>query len=266
LRSLVLAHNRRIWLRRRLHAGAAIQLAVTWFASRDLRAAPAELSAFRSAEILSKPGMYLALRRSDGGEHRPCRAFATHAGSGMAAALDYSMRCVNVVIAYLVYPVANSLMPEIARLRATGDTAHAYRLMSRSVGLMAIAVGGFLRRGFAAADTCDCNSFSARQLHRGIHRTWWPTFSAGLAPCLIGWTLMDLISRCCFALDRPWLPVIAAVAPVSVNLLFLATLRWRGQRGDPVLLGLGPSMGLLAGFLVLFAMARMVVASDDVGV
>jgi len=49
-------------------------------------------------------------------------------------------------------------------------------------------------------------------------------------------------------------------------LLFLATLRWRGQRGDPVLLGLGPSMGLLAGFLVLFAMARMVVASDDVGV
>ena len=79
----------------------------------------------------------------------------------------------------------------------------------------------------------------------------------GLAPSLIGWTLMDLISRCCFALDRPRLPLIAAFVPVSVNGVFLAVLRWRGQLGDPVLLGLGASCGLLAGFVVLFAMTRM---------
>ena len=245
--------------------GAAIQLALTWFASRDLRAAPAERAEIRSAAILSKPGMYLLYAGLIASNIVVARAFATHAGSGMAAALDYSMRCVNVVIAYLVYPVANSLMPEIARLRATGDTAHAYRLMRRSVGLMAIASvvccgAGLLLRTPVIAILFQRGSFTAESTNLVAN------VFLGLAPCLIGWTLMDLISRCCFALDRPWLPVIAAVAPVSVNLLFLATLRWRGQRGDPVRLGLGPSMGLLAGFLVLFAMARMVVASDDVGV
>ncbi len=79
----------------------------------------------------------------------------------------------------------------------------------------------------------------------------------GLAPSLIGWTLMDLISRCCFALDRPRLPLIAAFIPVSVNALFLGVLRWRGQLGDPVLLGLGASCGLLAGFVFLFLMMKI---------
>jgi peptidoglycan biosynthesis protein MviN/MurJ (putative lipid II flippase) len=85
---------------------------------------------------------------------------------------------------------------------------------------------------------------------------------AGLAPSLIGWTLMDLISRCCFALDRPRMPLMAALVPVSVNGLFLAVLRWRGHLGDPFFLGLGASCGLLAGFMVLFAMTRMVQSRD----
>ena len=33
----------------------------------------------------------------------------------------------------------------------------------------------------------------------------------GFAPSLIGWALLELISRCFFALDRPRLPLIAAV-------------------------------------------------------
>ena len=236
--------------------GAAIQLAVTWFVSRDLRAVRPDAISLPSGEILSKPGMYLLYAGLMSANIVLARAFATHAGSGMAAALDYSMRCVNVVIAYLVYPVANSLMPEIARLRANNDTAHAYRLMSRSVGLMAIASVvscgvGLLLRTPAIAILFQRGSFTAQST------VLVSSVFAGLAPSLIGWTLMDLISRCCFALDRPRLPLIAAFVPISVNGLFLVILRWRGQLGDPFLLGLGASTGLLAGFVFLFAVTRI---------
>ena len=46
------------------------------------------------------------------------RAWATHIGPGMAAALDYCMRGVGVPLAFLVSPISNSLLPEIARLRS----------------------------------------------------------------------------------------------------------------------------------------------------
>jgi putative peptidoglycan lipid II flippase len=236
--------------------GAAIQLAVTWYASRDLRAYRPERVSIPSGEVLSKPGMYLLYAGLMSANIVLARAFATHAGPGMAAALDYSMRCLNVAIAYLVYPVANSLMPEIARLRANNDTAHAYRLMSRSVGLMAIAsviscCVGWLLRTPVIALLFQRGSFTAESTELVA------SVFAGLAPSLIGWTLMDLISRCCFALDRPRLPVIAAFVPVAVNGLFLMAVRWRGHLGDPFLLGLGASAGLLAGFVFLFALTTM---------
>ncbi len=211
---------------------------------------------------MSKPGMYLLCAGLMAANIVLSRAFATHAGSGMAAALDYSMRCVNVGIAYLVYPVANSLIPEIARLRANNDTAHAYRLMSRSVGLMAVASVvscgvGLLVRTRAITFLFERGSFTAESTALVAN------VFAGLAPSLIGWTLMDLVSRCCFALDRPRLPLIAAFVPVLVNALFLTVMRWLGHGGDPVLLGLGASTGLLAGFVVLFAMMRMLAGNED---
>jgi putative peptidoglycan lipid II flippase len=245
--------------------GAAFQLAVTWFASRDLRKSRPESVSLPAREILSKPGMYLIYAGLMSANIVLARAFATHAGPGMAASLDYSMRCVNVVIAYLVYPVANSLMPEIARLRANNDNAHAYRLMSRSVGLMAIAsvvscVVGLLVRTPAIAILFERGSFTAQST------VLVASVFAGLAPSLIGWTLMDLIARCCFALDRPRLPLIAAFVPVTVNTVFLGVLRWRGQLGNPVLLGLGASIGLLAGFVFLFAMTKAFQSPSERGV
>ena len=236
--------------------GAAVQLFVTWYVSRDLRTVPSGRIAIPSGEILSKPGFYLLYAGLMSANIVLARAFATHAGSGVAAALDYSMRCVNVVIAYLVYPVANSLMPEIARLRATNDMPHAYRLMTRSVGLMAIASVvscgvGLLLRTPAIVFLFQRGSFTAESTALVSN------VFVGLAPSVIGWTLMDLISRCCFALDRPRLPLIAAFVPVTVNGLFLFVLNVRGQLADPVLLGFGASIGLLGGFAVLFAMTGM---------
>ena len=235
--------------------GAAIQLAVTWIASRDLRAERTGSVSLPSREILSKPGLYLMYAALMSANIVLARAFATHAGAGVAAALDYSMRCVNVVIAYLVYPVANSLMPEIARLQAANETPHAFRLMRKSVGLMAIAsviscAAGLLLRTPIVALLFQRGSFTAESTHLVSN------VFMGLAPSLIGWTLMDLISRCCFALDRPRLPLIAAFAPVTVNCIFLEVLNLQGALTNPVLLGLGASPGLIAGFVVIFLLTR----------
>jgi hypothetical protein len=53
-------------------------------------------------------------------------------------------------------------------------------------------------------------------------------------------------------LDRPWPPVIAAWIPVICNVTL--TLWLHNRR--PQWIGLGASLGLLTGFLVLFAMAH----------
>jgi peptidoglycan biosynthesis protein MviN/MurJ (putative lipid II flippase) len=74
----------------------------------------------------------------------------------------------------------------------------------------------------------------------------------GLGPSLIGWSLIEVASRSLFALDRPWPPVIAAAIPVLLNVTF--TLRLQSRR--PELIGLGATLGLLAGAGALFVMAH----------
>ena len=54
------------------------------------------------------------------------------------------------------------------------------------------------------------------------------------------------------ALDRPWPPVLAAIVPLLLNVAI--TLRLRSFR--PEWIGLGASIGLMAGFVVLFAIAH----------
>ena len=73
-----------------------------------------------------------------------------------------------------------------------------------------------------------------------------------LGPSLIGWSLMEILARSLFALDRPWPPVIAAFIPVLINVII--TLRVGAFR--PEYLGLGASAGLMAGFAVLFVIAH----------
>jgi peptidoglycan biosynthesis protein MviN/MurJ (putative lipid II flippase) len=72
----------------------------------------------------------------------------------------------------------------------------------------------------------------------------------GLGPSFVGWSLIEITSRSLFALDRPWPPVIAAVIPLLFNVVF--TLRLHSHR--PELIGVGATLGVLAGFLALFAM------------
>jgi putative peptidoglycan lipid II flippase len=241
--------------------GSAIHMLLTWYASRDLRGAAAAANAeapVRLVEILRRPGMFVLYAGLISANILVTRAYATHAGPGMAAAFDYCLRCVSVVIAYLVYPVANTLLPEIAHLRSTGETLKAYRLMNKSIGLMAAAsvvacAIGLAVRTPVIAMLFQRGSFTAQStlLVSGVF--------LGFAPCIIGWTLMDLVARCFFALDRPKLPMTAAFIPVTINLAVLFLL---GKRTDPTLLGLGSSIGLAAGFLVLFGAELMTALRD----
>lgn len=236
--------------------GAAAQLALTWWATRGLRAAPRSALAEPLSGILLKPGMFLLYGGLIAANIVVTRAFATHGAPGTAAAFDYCMRCANVVMAYLVYPVAGTLVPEIARLRGANDTQRGYRLMDRSVGLMASASAvacalAMLLRTPVITLLFERGNFTADST-RLVSSVFF-----GFAPSLMGWALMDVIARCFFALDRPKLPVLAAFIPVGVNLAVSSFLKAEGKFSDPAMLGVGPSVGLVAGFLVLFFLIHM---------
>jgi putative peptidoglycan lipid II flippase len=237
--------------------GSGAQLILVYFASRgDLQEARADAPDTRSQvsprELLGKPGIFLAYAALLALNMIVTRAFATHAGTGMAASFDYCIRCVNVVIAYLVSPASNSLLPEIARLHAAGEERKAVRLIDRTVGFAAIAavaacVVGILVRTPIISLLFERGSFTAHstELVSGVF--------LGLAPCLIGYSLLELTARSMFALNRPLLPLLAAAVPVTVNVLVSGLLRhFEPERfAQPEYLGVGASAGLLAGFSLL---------------
>jgi len=239
-------------------AGAGVQLATAYFATRrqlqvtqllQMTAAPATL---RFRDILAKPAFFMVYAAGLALNVTFTRAYATHAGSGMAAALDYCMRGVGVPLALLVTPISNSLLPEIARLRNLSRVREALRLIDRTVAFTALAVVAgcafaILFRRPAIAIFFQRGSFTADSTHLVA------AVFLGMAPSLVGWTLIEIISRALFALNRPWPPVIAAAIPLLLNVTL--TLRLHSHR--PELIGLGSSAGLFAGFAALFAMAHL---------
>jgi putative peptidoglycan lipid II flippase len=238
-------------------AGSAINLLLVWYASRDLRVRPRTEIDIPARELLARPGMFLLYAGLISLNIVVTRAYATHGGPGMAAALEYAMRGLNVGVAYLVFPVAHSLLPEIARLRGAGESARAYRLIDRSVALMAAgavlscAIAVLLRAPIITL-LFERGSFTAEST-RLVSDVF-----LGFAPSLIGWTLMDLMSRCLFALDRPKLPTLTSFVPVAINVAVMMLLRSRhALEGDPAILGLGASAGMMAGFIILFALIHL---------
>ena len=233
-------------------AGAWAQLGIVWFAARyRLKTGGAPRCAISWREILTRPGFFVVYAAGLGLNITFTRAYATHAGPGMAAALDYCMRGVGVPLAMLVNPISNSLLPEIARLRSL-HLREAFRLIDRTLALATLAVAAIC--GFAIA-------FREPAIALFFQRGSFTSESTGLVsavflslgPSLIGWSLLEITSRALFALDRPWLPVMAAVIPVVFNV----TVTFLLHSNDPQLIGVGASMGLLLGFAVLFVMAHV---------
>jgi putative peptidoglycan lipid II flippase len=232
--------------------GAWAQLGVVWLASRSgLAPVAGARCQIHWREILSKPAFFVLYAAGLGLNITFTRAYATHAGPGMAAALDYCMRGVAVPMALLVNPISNSLLPEIARLRSHFKLQEALRLIDRTVALAALAaVAGcgfaLLFRQPAIALLFEHGEFKAEST-----RLVSAAFLA-LGPSFVGWSLMEITGRSLFAIDRPWPPVIAAMLPVAINVSL--TMGLHSMRPD--LIGLGASAGLMAGFLALFAMAH----------
>lgn len=231
--------------------GSAIQLLLTWFFTRELRRERRSDLHVPLTDVLLKPGMFLLYAGLISANLVVTRIFATHAGSGMAAAFDYCMRCVSVVLAYLVYPVASTLVPEIARLRGANQSPRAYALIDRSVLLMAIAAVGSCALGVALRTPIIALLFQRGSFTPESTRLVATVF-LGFAPSLIGWAMLDLIARCFFALNRPKLPVCAAFVPIAVNFAVTSLLLANGRLNNPLALGFGPSLGFLAGFAALF--------------
>ena len=229
-------------------AGACLQLAIVSYVGRSsLQTAALPVCDLHWREILGKPAFFLVYAAGLGLNITFTRAYATHAGSGMAAALEYCIRGVGVPLALLVQPFSNSLLPEIARLRAACRLPDAVRLIDRTVALAAlVAVAGcgfaLLFRHPAIALLFQRGSFTAEstELVSAVF--------LGLGPCLVGWSLFEILSRSLFALDRRWPPVVAAFIPVVVN----ATVTLRFGVSSPYWIGAGASAGTLAGFAVLF--------------
>jgi putative peptidoglycan lipid II flippase len=232
--------------------GAWVQLAIVSYCTRsnlNVKNLPACKLPWR--EILTRPASIMIYAVGLALNLVFTRAWATHAGPGMAAALDYCMRGVSVPLAFLVNPVSNSLLPEIARLRSQMRLPQAFRLIDRTLGLAALAAFagcGFalLFRQPAIAILFQRGSFTADST-RLVSAVF-----LGLAPSLIGWSLLELTGRALFALDRPWLPLGAAAIPVLVN---VTITWWRGSLA-PQSIGLGASAGLMAGFVALFIAAH----------
>jgi putative peptidoglycan lipid II flippase len=161
------------------------------------------------------------------------------------------MRGVGVPLALLVTPIANSLLPEIARLRALSRIREAFRLIDKTIALTAlVAVGGcgfallfrepairlLFERGKFTADSTSLVS----------------AVFLGMGPSLIGWSLIEIGARSLFALDRSGPPLLAAWIPLMFNVAL--TLWMHSFR--PEWIGLGSSLGLAIGCAVLFLVVR----------
>lgn len=235
--------------------GAFVQFLFVYFSARGIVGPVGpRMESTPWRELIAKPGSFLIYAGLISLNVIVTRAYATETGSGMAAAFEYCMRCVNVVIAYLISPVSSSLLPEIARLRAKNQWKEAQRIIDKTTllagGAAIVACGaGILMRTPVIALLFEHGSFTGEST-RIVSAVF-----LGFVPSLVGWTLFEITSRSLFALNRPWLPMSAAAIPVGLNLVISAFLRSRGLT-QPEFIGLGASVGLLVAFSVLFGLSH----------
>jgi putative peptidoglycan lipid II flippase len=144
------------------------------------------------------------------------RALASTLGSGATAAFDYCLRILGVPLALLVTPLSSSLLAEITRLRRLGDEDGAGAVIRKAAGWAVLAsaaaaalllvmgprlvAAAFERGRFDAASTAMVSSMLA-----------------GLAPALIAWSVLDVISRSLFPLGKLVPPLLAAALALTVT-------------------------------------------------
>jgi putative peptidoglycan lipid II flippase len=233
--------------------GAWVQFAIVYFSARsglEMKELPRCEVGWRT--ILARPGTIVIYAAALAINITFTRAYATHAGPGMAAALDYCMRGITVPLAFLVSPISNALLPEIARLRSQFRLREAWRLIDKTIAMAALAAVAGCGVALAFRQPVIAIMFERGEFTSESTRLVSAVF-LGLGPSLVGWSLLELTGRSLFALDRPWLPTVAAAIPVAVNVIVTLTT----QSPEPQWIGVGASVGLIVGFLFVFVMARI---------
>jgi putative peptidoglycan lipid II flippase len=234
-------------------AGAWVQFAIVYWSARvALEPADGVECDVHWNELLAKPIFFMVYAAELGLNITFTRAYGTHAGPGMAAALDYCMRGVGVPLALLVNPITNSLLPEIARLKSAMRLRDAYRLINKTLALAALLATGGCAFALAFRTPAIRIFFEHGDFTADSTRLVAAVF-LGLGPSVVGWGLMEIGARSMFALDMRWPPVIAALTPLILNVAI--TLKMHSLR--PELLGVGASVGLLAGFGVLLVAEKL---------
>jgi putative peptidoglycan lipid II flippase len=233
-------------------AGAWTQFAVVYWATRPNLPSESPLPCtIHWREIVSKPASILFYSGFLSVNIIATRAYATHIGPGTAAALDYCLRCIGVPLTFLVSPMSNSLLPEIARLRSLFRFRDAFRLIDRTLALAGLASVAACAVGIAIREPVITLLFQRGSFTTDSTRLVSAVF-LGFAPSLIGWTLLELTARSLFAMDRPWLPLAASTIPALFNLVYLLSMR----NPRPEFLGLGASLGFLCAFALLFTLTH----------
>ena len=234
--------------------GAWVQLAMVYLAARSRfrHEEPTPECEIPWREIAAKPASILLYSGLLSLNIMATRAYATHVGPGTAAALDYSMRCVGVPLAFLVSPMSNSLLPEIARLRSLFRIRDAFRLIDRTLLLAGLASVSACAIGVAVREPAIALLFERGSFTADSTRLVSAVF-LGFAPSLIGWSLFELTARSLFALDRPSLPLAVSAVPVLCNLAFFAVM----PNPQPSFIGLGASLGFLCAFAILLTLAHV---------
>jgi len=233
--------------------GAWVQLTMVYLAARsELNGQADEVCEISWRDIASKPASILLYSGLLSLNVVATRAYATHVGPGTAAALDYSMRCIGVPLAFLVSPISNSLLPEIARLRSLSRIRDAFRLIDRTLLLAGLASLTACAIGVAVRETAISLLFERGSFTADSTRLVAAVF-LGFAPSLVGWSLFELTARSLFALDRPPLPLAVSAVPVLCNLLFFVVI----PDPRPEMIGLGASLGFLCAFAILFVLAHV---------
>jgi putative peptidoglycan lipid II flippase len=176
------------------------------------------------------------------------RAFASTYGPGMTAAFDYGFKLFRVPLALLVVPLSQSLLPEISDMQSATDQRPVVRAMKRAAWLIfgagLVVMAGFMifreplvrllfQRGEFGAD-------STRAVAAVL---------LGYLPVMIGRGLVDLLARTLFGMRKFRTPLVATTVALTLNAVICSLL----PPENPVMIGLGASVGFMAAAIILTA-------------
>ncbi len=221
-------------------------------ARRATRLAAAGTGALLAQQVAVLVTMWLSNRRG---------------GVGAWPVFQYTQAVYLLPYAVLAVPLATSAFPRLAERVAQGDTRGFARLASGSLRAV-VLLGGLGAAVLAACAPAISTMFRDIGVGDGTVMDAMAPALTFLAPGLVGFGALFLLSRSLYALERSRVAVVAnATAWVTVVVAsVVATLVLVPAGGDAgrtvVALGLGSSLGMLVGALVAGVAMRRVAGPD----